>query len=624
MTQVADHEGININDFGGLYGRDSFGDSCPPDHFVDSLNTIIYGAELRTRDGFGAPSITMANTLRARIYKRQGEASRLLILNNAGNLYDTSVSLSVPILSIATMTDFALINYYDRAYISPCTGIAGLAGEKLYVYNGTGTARAAAGSAPVGGFNVALSATTGNVEVGLHIFAVAYITDSGFITAPGPVIFPTLDVSGDGDKSLDLSNIPTGPTGTAQRCIIASRAIQDYNGNQDGYEMFFVPSGVIANNTGTTITINFFDADLQLSADYLFDQLSIIPAGLFLSSYRDRLCVGGEDENQSMVRMSKLTEPESFNELSGFILCDPLETEGVKAGVEFQDNFYVTKGLPGKTYFTRDNTYEPSTWVVPSLDKAVGADNNGLSVMLDQTGSVSRYFLAADRSGLYLFDGAYQDIPLSYKIQNIWDRINKAVFYKCQLVIDTKNFVIYISVPLDSATTPSHILVASYADGLNATDIDWHLWSSAAFTPNSIVVGINNTTKQTYLRVLGTSNVFDQEDSRRNDNSLGIDSYVQFAYLFLEQGFVHTFAGIRYRVKGSGTLASSFRGEDASSITNLPNITLSTAPGKEYFIQSIFFNEKCSAKLRTSTAGDYWILRSASLFARPLYATRPA
>ena len=115
---IQSHDKIEILKFGGLYGRDSFDDSVPPDHFIDSLNTITKGNELRTRDGL-TKLITLANLRDNRIYKRQGEADRNLVLDSGGNLFDATVSLVTPILTVAGMTGFSSLNYNNNCFISP-------------------------------------------------------------------------------------------------------------------------------------------------------------------------------------------------------------------------------------------------------------------------------------------------------------------------------------------------------------------------------------------------------------------------------------------------------------------------------------------------------------------------
>ena len=187
MTKVQqllrDHRGIVVEDFRGLVdnGED---EATPQNGFITSQNNKFMRRGVRSREGTSLMH-TIGNVRRVAIYKRIGEAQRLLILNSVGEIYD-STDLTGPILSIATMTDFSAASIFGRSYITPHDGVTGLAGEKVYVYNGTGTARPAAGTAPIGfTLTLANSGTAGTVETGDHILGVAFETNSGFVTKPG-------------------------------------------------------------------------------------------------------------------------------------------------------------------------------------------------------------------------------------------------------------------------------------------------------------------------------------------------------------------------------------------------------------------------------------------------------
>jgi hypothetical protein len=184
---MRDHLPISIAEFNGLYDR-GMDDAIPADHLAVCDNMHFLEREVVSRYGFSLPYTAATNIKRIALYKRIGEATRLLILDSSGNLYD---STSGVILSIATMTDFKVQTFFGRAYITPidaANGI-GVSGEFLYVYNGT-SCRKAAGTAPTGTITVADSGLSGHVEAGFHLYAVAFETPSGFITKVAPVGLP--------------------------------------------------------------------------------------------------------------------------------------------------------------------------------------------------------------------------------------------------------------------------------------------------------------------------------------------------------------------------------------------------------------------------------------------------
>lgn len=615
---ILDHQPITIGEFKGLFGIDSFEDSVPESYFKDELNTITYGGELRSRDGFDIANSTPA-VLRHAVYRRQGQASRILYLNNSNQIID--LTAGIVILEVTGMTDFTIWFSNDRAYISPHNGVSGLPGEFVYVYTGTGVARKAAGLKPAGSFTAEISVNAGTIDEGTHIFAWVYETISGFVTPPSPAQVLELD----GTKAVSFSNIPVGPVGIAARRLIASRAINnaDYNGNTEGYEMFFVPGGRINNNTDTTLVdISFFDEELIDSADYTYRQLEEIPAVVFIVPYGKRMCYGGPDADKNLVYVSKIGEPESISSVAGFVSFDPHETEGVKDATEFRDVFYVVK--PNRTYAVRDNTYEPSTWKPIPLDKAIGGNINSIAQYLDSKGARVEWWLVADHSGLYKFTGIYEEIPITRAIKEVWKRINKVYFNKLQVLIDQENFLIYILVPLDSAISPNYIIVGNFEDGFQWDRIKWHLWNITGISPSSISIDINSLTKKNVFKFGSLSgNIYEQEVDRHDDNGNSIPQHVQFSPVGSATNAINHVGGVGFRIKGSGTLALELWGQDNSDYQLLAPITLSSNPGREIIRPSTFMSEKASLKISINAVGSWFKLRKVNIYANEIYKSRP-
>src|SRR6185312_14806432 len=402
---MRDHNPVPVKPFNGLW---QFGgrDSVPQDHLFDCLNVDYSQTTIKTRDGFASLD-SISSIRRAYTYKITGQTDRRLLLDNSSpaSIWD-STNLTVPILTISGMTDFGFVNINGRAYITPSNGKTGLSGESIYVYDGTGVARKAGGDTPSGtGFTVADSGATGNVEAGFHLFAVAYLSPSGFISSLGPAIFASYTAIG--GQGATLTNIPTDPNNLATaRIIVATQIIPNYNGNQVGYKFFFVPNGTIDDNTTTTFTVSFFDADLISDASYLLNLFSEIPAGVGLGFYNNRMISWAEDSNPSVVRVSTVGQPEAIDQVVGLLSVDPADaSNAVGDAQEYQGNLYLTK--PSRTYMTVDNGGDPTTWQIKTFDSGIGSYNNGIIPVLDTGGvSINRMFVI-DQSGLINFDGSY-------------------------------------------------------------------------------------------------------------------------------------------------------------------------------------------------------------------------
>lgn len=613
-----DHEPISFNEFLGTFDRGE-DEVVPPGYFKDSRNVRFINGGVETRGGT-ALSITLASVKRAAIYKRIGEAPRLLLLDATGQLWD-STNLVTPILSIASMSDFSMVSMFNRAYITPHNGLKGLPGEKVYVYSGSGLARAAAGTAPSGfSLGAAESGSSGNCEAGDHVYAVAFETESGFISGYGGYVRLTQT----GGFQVDLSALPLGPAGTAARVLVATKRILAFNGDFVNQTYYFVPNGRIAGNVVTTATVSFFDADLVDEASYLADQLSEIPAGVGIGIYRGRLITWGEDANDSVIRASVSGEPESHSATEGFITVNPGDSGGgVRNCAEYRTQLLAFKGQ--RTYVTQDNNNNPVFWEVTSLDMSIGTECHGIGKVLDFGESLQDRLFVADRAGLQLFAGTFSDTEITFPISDIWDRITKAHFHTVEVAVDPIASRVYIAAPLDGATAPSHLIVGDFQNGLSVDKIRWTLWSFPA-APQTVVVDVDNTTKEAFLRFgVAAGNVYDyDEDETLDFGATAIDNWVEFP--LLPQGddypFNH-FAGIRLRIKGTGNLQITLAGLDAVTTSTAPSLALSAAPGKPLWRGFNFKNERCAVKLRMSNANERFTLTHFSLFYKILWTSRP-
>lgn len=483
---MRDHDPVVIEEFNGLWIR---GDRevTPRDHFVDCENIAFIESGFRTRSGVDVhqmgedPEVFLPNVVRGYTFISNGEQG-LLVLDTEGNLYHTlSPTPFTPILTIVGMTDFAFIQVATRAYISPHDGVMGLENEFLYVYLGDGTAaRKAAGAGPTGGtFTAANSATAGNVEAGIHIFGVIYETDTGYRTQIGAV---KSQVTAPGTQKIDLTNINVSPDSfVVARQIVATKAIDPtlFTGNLEGYEFFFVPDGRIADNVATTLTVNFYDSELLESASHLFDLFSEIPAGVLLTTYHDRLILGGEfgdipggeDEElakPSTLRISEVGEPEAINQVTGLIVT-PLEGNPLTNASEYRDVLYAFKKI--RTYAYNDNGDDPSSWPITIIDQGIGASVHGIAQVLDSGGVDVEYLMVIDYSGIMIFNGVFPRPEFSYKILDFWFSLDRDDFIVMQMVNDTLNQCLYVNLP------DGRVLMGDYSEGLTPKTVKWAIWS---------------------------------------------------------------------------------------------------------------------------------------------------
>jgi len=620
-TSLEIHTPVETKDFRGLWANGKH-DTTPQGFFQDCLNVSIASLdEVQTR--FGVSSIYVRPTIRRSfLYKRLNETSRYLVLDTAGNFFDSL--FAAPLITDVNFEDFSVVNINNRAYITFHNRVRGFG--SVYVYQGDGTIRLAAGTAPSAFvLSVVTSANSGHIEVGTHLFAISFETNTGFITAPGPEIFTVYEAPG-GFKAV-VSNIPIGPAGTVARWVIATQVQPDFDGNQLSPEYFFAQR--IPDNTTTSVEVDFYDSELYVSADYLFDLMPTIPAGTFIFSYQDRLTLGGFAAQAHSVLSSKQRDYESFDTATSRLIIDPSDAQsGCTNGLQFRNSLIITKG--NRSYIAQGILENPSDWPVDSLDPGIGTQCFGIAQFIDAKGGTTERFFQADGAGVFLFESAiYKRNEFTYNIADIWKRITRTAFNKVQLALDAENQVLYAAVPLDGATEVSHLLTAYFSDAVSnyaLVDAKKVRWTINTFQqrPSSIMVDVDLGGRATLKYGSMDGDIHEQIPFQYLDNGFVINSFVHFGPQQLMAGWVHHFAKLHFRIWGVGQLDLFIAGEDGALPQDIPNaFVLGLLPGREFSRKINFVNEKMTVRLGTvNNAGDRFILYSLIVEMKPKWKSR--
>lgn len=510
---LRDHAPIVIEEFKGLWKRGDPED-CPLDHFTDCENVILPPGKVTVRPPIAeylTGETILGNALRIYNYQLQG-ADSLLVLIEGGSIYHVISPTVVhgPILTIAAMTDFGFVAIAGRAYITPFDSTLnadglndqiGLQNEFVYVYKGDGTAaRKAAGPGPINA--TALTATPGVAgfsDLGLHLFAVVYETDTGYLTALGPLVPVTLvpnfaeATSVSEVQGYTITNIPVSPDSyVTKRHIVATKAIpvDVYNGDQDGYQFFFVPEGNLDDNVTTSKVVSFYDIDLIEDASHLIDNFTEIPAGVALTTYNGRMVLTTTFTDISVAYLSAPGEPEAIDQVDGLIIF-PLDGKPITNAQQFREVLYLYKQT--RTFGVIDNQDVPSSWILTPVDNGVGCEVHGIAQILDSSGVNADYLVVVGYTGILLFNGTYIRPELTYKINDLWLNLNRTIFNRMQIANDTINQIAYINLP------GGEILYCNYSEAISPKDIKYALWTFAfkittiTFTQvNQLIVGTNN------------------------------------------------------------------------------------------------------------------------------------
>lgn len=492
---MRDHQPQAIDSFNGYFNRGDV-ENTPVDHFQGASNIRHQGKSVFTRDGIAISqdvnAVTPLTNIR-RIYNYPTNTANTQIVlsydpgTNTGKIYHVvnSTTQFGPILTITGMVDFAFIPFGGRAYISPfftdTDGFEkGLSGEFLYVYAGDGTAaRKAAGIGLGGGMTIAAGAA-GQTDAGLHIYGVVSVTKSGYQTPPASLTTFN-NVPG---QSVSFGSIPTsGDPNVISRQIVASKALSSFNGNLEGYDLFFIPNGVINDNTSTFLNnVSFFDSDLISDASHLFDNYTEIPAGAFLAQYHGRLVLGATHGDINLVLVSQNGEPEAINQITGLLATQP-NGFPVSNAAEFRDVLYVFR--PNSAMSFTDNGDDPSSWPLVTIEGALGARPHAVCQYLNSETQSVDFLIIGTYQGISLFTGGFQTPELTWKVENFWRSLTRADFNNLQIICNTVKKRIYAVLP------DRTLLVGFFQNGINPSDIQWEPWSCVQPINTIAVTGID-------------------------------------------------------------------------------------------------------------------------------------
>lgn len=608
-----------IETFNGLWKRGSVEDT-PLDHFSEAIN-LTYREGVEQREGLAFYNI-YDRMVRVRVYKpNPPDPPRLIGLSTAGNLVD--MSTNAVLIGNTEFLDFALVNFFGRAYITFSDGKVGIEGQSVYAYDGTDF-RIAAGLAAVGVPTLAYTFDgTSKLEQAEYLFAVSFETESGFITRPSTPQYVFCGLRNTtpgsvGGNRVNLTAIPTGPAGTVARWILGTRAILpilSYNGDPESQSYYFVAR--IADNTTTTYTASYFDTEVTESADYLFDLLQTIPCGVGLADYKGRLISYGEFDDPSLVRVSTIGEPESFSETSGFIITDPTDSSGVRSATEFRSILYIFKSQ--RAAFTQDNGGEASTWELEKFEKSIGTEQHGIAEILDAKGSSADGFLVASFSGIHYFNGVFQEPELTYKINDLWDRVNKAYFYKIQLLYDPHNKKVYCLVPLDNSPVINYIIFGDCLDGLNPSSIKWSLWEFIDVPQCGIIYTDENGL--TVTRFGQTDQMSTLDINRIDDVGDAIRQMLVSAPSRWGDG-ISQVNEVILRLTGQATVSSALLAMDDVQIENLETIDLYQG-GREFNLLASLESEHLRLRISCNGVEQYFNLRRAILVGQEVWKVSP-
>jgi hypothetical protein len=651
---LEEYQKVSITKFNGLYLR-GLADDCPPDHSPVCQNKKFNrNGEVLTRDGTVSSLVTSHDNNRMFVasFDHADTDSIVLTCDGAGNIYrsDTGGVL----LNVTNMVDFAAINAFGFCLISPILSTPATL-DPVYIWKGAFGGsdpvpiRVAAGVGPGTGMSAVENATAGNCDIGVHQIAVSFITNTGYTTQPGPLGSPTpplpenptfaaVTVTSTGNKSIQINSIPTGPSGTVARQILLTQADQSlffYGGGQISNGSAFVAwDGVINDNTTTSIIISFFDTDLAVSADALFDLLPSIPGGNYsliggMTFYHGRILYWGGEFN--LVRVTNPGSTESIDNVAGFVqLPDQFDGNDVTNSCTLQDVLYFFKN-PG-IFSVTDNGGDPDTWNIITVDAGAGCTSaSGLATINVAAPSLTQnqVALVSDYGGIYLFTGVINQPPLTWKINDLWISIFQLTNLSGTMIaVDPYYKMIYIAIVGNPVNEPAYanLLVADYNDGLDSQNIKWSIWTFP-YTIQSIgMLFFNDSVPELAYRLrIGTNEtIYKLLPGTTTDNGTAINAIWQSFYISPNPGALNIFRFMRARCVFEDNLNLTLYSQDNAFNSTPPGFTTPYVSGRDITREFNFMDEKCSLQLSTSASNGGFTLQRLDIFCAARFNMRPS
>lgn len=396
-------------------------------------------------------------------------------------------------------------------------------------------------------------------------------------------------------------------------------------------ETFYTPDPVMTPASGSaysfTVDISISDEDLANRAESAANQFNLLVAGTssgpfnpgFVVAYGKRMCYGVNTK----LYVSEIDDPQAVTEDFNVIQLPSQRRIGM--AFPFGQGLYLTGDKwTGRTTDTGDL---PATWPQPEMiSDCIGATYPGC-VEWHTAGS---YAWVAAEAGLYVFNGAYPNRPISYLQSDMWARINWAASYAIQVADDVVSLKCYVAVPLDGATEPTHVLVYDYTNGLayDTCDFSWYVYSTTTFSSIRVVKEYTSKRSVLYIGPSTAGNVLHADETTHNDSGAAIDCIWESGYVRAPgeiQSKTIRVGNMDLWMRGSGAVTLSWFGLDrALSIqptltgNGLIAATLSPLPGIEYAAKGDLSPvENYSVRFRTNAVNAWLEVSGFTGYARP-------
>jgi len=491
-------------------------------------------------------------------------------------------------------------------------------------------------------FNMVNTASANYATPGTHNFALAFTSDTGFITRASPNLngntSPYQTAVTAGNKLVITVTPDAGHKWPAYKSVWL---IATTTRNLNKYYFVAGSEQTVPDATTTALVFEFAIQDSALVGGTPFDNYEnvmyngqftantapLLPYYIFNCGERMGYFFQDPGSLGYGIAISDPNDPEHIT-LDQHIIYLPKRAKPIAAKWT-QSTIYIF--TENGTFGYNDNGDVPVTWATPrTIDDKVGTQVP-YGISLDSNG----YGFVAHRTGLYAFNGGlYDSVPLSYYVaedpsgtMQSWDKIkwNYASAYPFVVVDDKENFRVIVKASNISGSDVVHTW--NYLSGKSAKDVRYSNWTFNNDTvPAWVAIVQNNgdsisaTRRQQLWLEFGSSNTpwLLERPSEIQTNkyvdtlAVGFDFRIDPALYFpflperpIEAGENRQHY-TRLRLRGSGTINFTIKGIDELLSIGPLTQTLSTTKARDVFFGYSMISESASVRLTLTGAVGSW------------------
>ena len=361
----------------------------------------------------------------------------------------------------------------------------------------------------------AVDGGSGQCTKGTHKIGFIYTNRDGYSGKPSPanssgILTPFSVTLNAGLRTINVTvnvgSIPDGGPGTLLTPIMTRADAPDT-------PWYFVPDGLfgagpfaipLSSATSLSFQISISDEDLAASATSALDQFSLLSQDMSgngpfnpstVAAYGKRMCY----VRDSRVYVSDIDDPQSIAEDRNVVEMLNKRTVRTVFPLGNGQDLYLTGDH--WTGAVTDNGDFPATWPEPRM---VSGTHGAAFPDLVEWRTAGSYAWFAEETGVYLFDGNFGDVPVTHLWDDQWKRVNWAASYAIKIRDHVLERNLYVAVPLDGATEPTHQFVIHYTNGktFDTVDISLDVYAS---NPTFSSIGIVQETNDLTVPWIGPS-----------------------------------------------------------------------------------------------------------------------